>query len=80
MQLQWRLQLATAVHNMVTLKGSAWLLLLLGLAVLLPGGASQNAAADELCPGVSGGVCGRACQVHICKALGRFYRATLNET
>ncbi|WIA30200.1 hypothetical protein OEZ86_000292, partial [Tetradesmus obliquus] len=57
----------------------AWLLVL-GLAVLLPVCASQRPAAKALCPGVSGGVCGRACQLHICNALGRFYRATLNET
>jgi hypothetical protein len=77
MQRQWRLPSGTAVHNMGAVK--AWLLVL-GLAVLLPCCASQRTAAKALCPGVSGGVCGRDCQLHICNALGSFYRATLNET
>eukprot|EP00882_Tetradesmus_deserticola_P003941 GHRQ01004167.1.p1 GENE.GHRQ01004167.1~~GHRQ01004167.1.p1 ORF type:complete len:529 (+),score=216.66 GHRQ01004167.1:433-2019(+) len=58
----------------------AWLLVLLGLAALLPDCTAQGTAAAELCPGVSGGVCGKGCQLHTCEALGRFYRATLNES
>lgn len=73
------MRLTITVHNMVTVKASTWLFVLLSLAALLPNYVSQSTTANETCPGLSGGVCGRVCQLHTCKALGRFYRATLNE-
>jgi hypothetical protein len=39
---------------------------------------SSSSRVPQACPGVSNGVCGSVCQLHLCGALAAFYKQTNN--